>query len=103
MVELGPSGGEGYGICAICLDVICLQEIAIIKDCEHVYWFVSNSFFLITNFVTRFPQMYSVSFPKIVAIFFLIFDSIDGALVCVTVTPKKFGMSYRKNENKTLF
>ncbi|KMZ55926.1 E3 ubiquitin-protein ligase ICP0 [Zostera marina] len=37
VVELGPSGGEGYGICAICLDVICLQEIAIIKNCEHIY------------------------------------------------------------------
>lgn len=33
------------GVCAICLDCIELQETALVKGCEHVYWFVSPLFF----------------------------------------------------------
>lgn len=29
-----------YGVCAICLDKIMLQETALVKGCEHAYWFV---------------------------------------------------------------
>lgn len=29
-----------YGVCAICLDNIMLQETALVKGCEHAYWFV---------------------------------------------------------------
>jgi len=28
------------GVCAICLDNIELQETALVKGCEHAYWFV---------------------------------------------------------------
>ena len=28
------------GLCAICLDSIELQETALVKGCEHAYWFV---------------------------------------------------------------
>lgn len=28
------------GVCAICLDEIVLQETALVKGCEHAYWFV---------------------------------------------------------------
>ncbi|MQL77906.1 hypothetical protein Taro_010321 [Colocasia esculenta] len=42
--EIGcsSSGGqsEGGGICAICLETIVLQETALVKGCEHAYWFV---------------------------------------------------------------
>ena len=35
------------GVCAICLDSIQLQETALVKGCEHAYWFVLLfSFFL---------------------------------------------------------
>ncbi|GMQ00916.1 hypothetical protein CsSME_00047776 [Camellia sinensis var. sinensis] len=42
------TGGEGqqvscenhHGICAICLNKIVLQETALVKGCEHAYWFV---------------------------------------------------------------
>jgi len=36
--EVG-NGSHG-GICAICLDEIVLQETALVKGCEHAYWFV---------------------------------------------------------------
>lgn len=29
-----------YGFCAICLNTIVLQETALVKGCEHAYWFV---------------------------------------------------------------
>lgn len=29
-----------YGVCAICLNKIVLQETALVKGCEHAYWFV---------------------------------------------------------------
>ncbi|KAL9319675.1 hypothetical protein ACSQ67_011514 [Phaseolus vulgaris] len=32
--------GTHGGICAICLDEILLQETALVKGCEHAYWFV---------------------------------------------------------------
>lgn len=28
------------GVCAICLEKIVLQETALVKGCEHAYWFV---------------------------------------------------------------
>lgn len=28
------------GVCAICLDEIVPQETALVKGCEHAYWFV---------------------------------------------------------------
>lgn len=31
---------EGYGVCAICLEEILIQEAALVKGCEHAYWFV---------------------------------------------------------------
>lgn len=34
--------GEDCGVCAICLDKIALQEMALVKGCEHAYWFVCN-------------------------------------------------------------
>ena len=48
---------HGGGVCAICLDEIVLQETALVKGCEHAYWFVSlsHSFaccFLFFNFLT---------------------------------------------------
>lgn len=39
--ETRPVGfGNHGGICAICLDKIVLQETALVKGCEHAYWFV---------------------------------------------------------------
>ncbi|KAK2641086.1 hypothetical protein Ddye_022849 [Dipteronia dyeriana] len=32
--------GSHGGVCAICLDKIVLQETALVKGCEHAYWFV---------------------------------------------------------------
>lgn len=29
-----------HGVCAICLNKILLQETALVKGCEHAYWFV---------------------------------------------------------------
>ncbi|KAL0435333.1 UNVERIFIED_CONTAM: hypothetical protein Sradi_0241200, partial [Sesamum radiatum] len=29
-----------HGVCAICLNKIVLQETALVKGCEHGYWFV---------------------------------------------------------------
>lgn len=29
-----------HGVCAICLNKIVLQETALVKGCEHAYWFV---------------------------------------------------------------
>lgn len=29
-----------FGDCAICLNKIVLQETALVKGCEHAYWFV---------------------------------------------------------------
>lgn len=29
-----------HGLCAICLNEIVLQETALVKGCEHAYWFV---------------------------------------------------------------
>jgi len=37
--KVGSYGSHG-GICAICLDKIVLQETALVKGCEHAYWFV---------------------------------------------------------------
>lgn len=42
------SSGEGeqvacenhHGTCAICLSKIVLEEAALVKGCEHAYWFV---------------------------------------------------------------
>lgn len=36
----GLGFGNHGGICAICLDKIVLQETALVKGCEHAYWFV---------------------------------------------------------------
>lgn len=33
-----------HGICAICLNKILLQETALVKGCEHAYWFVKTIF-----------------------------------------------------------
>lgn len=39
--EIEEKGCENHGgICAICLDKIVLQETALVKGCEHAYWFV---------------------------------------------------------------
>lgn len=32
--------GNHGGVCAICLDKTVLQETALVKGCEHAYWFV---------------------------------------------------------------
>ncbi|EAY77269.1 hypothetical protein OsI_05242 [Oryza sativa Indica Group] len=32
------------GVCAICLDKIALQETALVKGCDHAYWFVLYNF-----------------------------------------------------------
>lgn len=32
--------GNHGGVCAICLDEIVLKETALVKGCEHAYWFV---------------------------------------------------------------
>ncbi|KAH7846391.1 hypothetical protein Vadar_013453 [Vaccinium darrowii] len=29
-----------HGTCAICLNKIVLEEAALVKGCEHAYWFV---------------------------------------------------------------
>eukprot|EP00252_Welwitschia_mirabilis_P021947 TRINITY_DN5788_c0_g2_i1.p1 TRINITY_DN5788_c0_g2~~TRINITY_DN5788_c0_g2_i1.p1 ORF type:complete len:132 (+),score=26.72 TRINITY_DN5788_c0_g2_i1:577-972(+) len=29
---------DDFWICAICLDTICIEELAQIKGCEHAYW-----------------------------------------------------------------
>lgn len=39
----GPAAGCGF--CAICLEKIALQDMALVKGCEHAYWFVSNVLF----------------------------------------------------------
>lgn len=41
--ENHPVGfGNHGGVCAICLDKIVLQETALVKGCEHAYWFVQT-------------------------------------------------------------
>lgn len=35
-----------HGVCAICLNKIVLQETALVKGCEHAYWFVWISFYV---------------------------------------------------------
>jgi hypothetical protein len=37
----GDRGGD-CGVCAICLDKIALQETALVKGCDHAYWFVAS-------------------------------------------------------------
>lgn len=39
--------GKHGGICAICLDKIVLQETALVKGCEHAYWFVQTNYLLL--------------------------------------------------------
>lgn len=34
---------DHHGLCAICLNKIALQETALVKGCEHAYWFVRIS------------------------------------------------------------
>lgn len=36
-----------HGVCAICLNKIVLQETALIKGCEHAYWFVWTSIYFV--------------------------------------------------------
>ncbi|KAG9153981.1 hypothetical protein Leryth_000488 [Lithospermum erythrorhizon] len=38
------STNSHHGICAICLNKIVLQETALVKGCEHSYWFVFGQF-----------------------------------------------------------
>jgi hypothetical protein len=38
------SFGNHGGCCAICLDTIPLQETAMVKGCEHAYWYVWSIF-----------------------------------------------------------
>lgn len=40
--DSGAAAAEGvdFGFCAICLEKILLQETALVKGCEHAYWFV---------------------------------------------------------------
>lgn len=45
-----------YGVCAICLNKIVLQETALVKGCEHAYWFVG----------------YQISFSSFFFVFFLL-------------------------------
>jgi hypothetical protein len=35
-----------FGFCAICLEKIAVQETALVKGCEHAYWFVFDIFFV---------------------------------------------------------
>lgn len=37
-----PSFGSHGGCCAICLNEIPLQETAMVKGCEHTYWYSSK-------------------------------------------------------------
>lgn len=46
------------GVCAICLDCIELQETALVKGCEHVYWFVSPLFFSMFVFLCLISLLY---------------------------------------------
>jgi hypothetical protein len=39
----GGDGAADCGVCAICLDKIALQDTALVKGCDHAYWFVSPS------------------------------------------------------------
>ena len=32
-----------HGICAVCLNKIVLQETALVKGCEHAYWYVHRT------------------------------------------------------------
>ncbi|RRT49348.1 hypothetical protein B296_00029451 [Ensete ventricosum] len=36
----GPAAGCGF--CAICLEKIAMQDMALVNGCEHAYWFVCN-------------------------------------------------------------
>lgn len=36
----GTGNGSHDGACAICLNKIALQETALVRGCEHAYWFV---------------------------------------------------------------
>lgn len=36
----GTGHGSHDGACAICLNKIALQETALVRGCEHAYWFV---------------------------------------------------------------
>jgi hypothetical protein len=38
-IEENGCGNHG-GICAICLDKIELLETALVKGCEHAYWYI---------------------------------------------------------------
>lgn len=44
--------GNHGGVCAICLDEIMLQETALVKGCEHAYWFVLSVSFLFKSCVS---------------------------------------------------
>ena len=41
--EIEEKGFENHGgICAVCLNQIVLEETALVKGCEHAYWFVQS-------------------------------------------------------------
>jgi hypothetical protein len=46
IVGIGESESVDFGFCAICLEKIVLQETALVKGCEHAYWFVFDIFFI---------------------------------------------------------
>lgn len=41
ILRVGSENDHHHGLCAICLNKIVLQETALVKGCEHAYWFVT--------------------------------------------------------------
>lgn len=66
MVKIHDSACEDdhHGDCAICFNKIVLQETALVKGCEHAYWFVltkshSSTYFLSNLYLTEYVYIYN--------------------------------------------
>lgn len=45
--------GTHGGVCAVCLDKIALQDTALVKGCEHAYWFVQLKSLVFMRFILK--------------------------------------------------
>lgn len=45
--ECGGGLDDCHGVCAICLEKIPLEETALVKGCEHAYWFVLDDSYVL--------------------------------------------------------
>ena len=75
----GENGNENvksdHGVCAICLNQIVLQETALVKGCEHAYWFVSPPFnFCFCGYICMFIGVCHYLLGYMFAYWFVFFD-----------------------------